>query len=445
MGETLATDLLKQLAPLDDQSTLPALAIATAPTSEHDAQDTGAPLTTQASTLSRSLDHLPAHEAKLRGGGCLPSVICAKSVTDNLPNEDEPNRAVRLRAEQKEQDLDHDSEQDEEQARHKLWPGWAELENDPEIFTILLQEWGVPNVAVNEILDIAELITANPDDVLGLIFLSRYLPLDQSDSSAPTQDTSTNGNKEELLKPWFANQISKFSCGTVALVNILMNAQDLRLSETLSTFKHDTNTLNSKYRGIALDNHLHFRAIHNSFSTKLDRMIVDVLVKEDAQKWKQKKAQQARAAKQGGQTPAKKRKKGGHAPFTQRRKRAAAVDQEDESGFHFVAYLEAHNSVWKLDGMQAHPRLVGPIDTDHTWLNVAAEDLLQKMQDALSSGQECSLMSVTKTDIAASQDDVQKEAQRLEQVRKQEDWAPFIECMLRIHAEKGDLQEMLGL
>ena len=445
MEETPAADLLEQQPTSDNKPALPDPATATAPTSDHDAQDAGASLATQAITLTLDLAHLPAHEASLRGGGCLPSIICAKSTAEHLPDEDEPNQMVTLRTEQKEQDLDHDSEQDEAQAGHKSWPGWAELENDPEIFTILLQEWGVPNVAVNEILDIAELITANPHDILGLIFLSRYLPPDQLDSSAPTQDTNTDGNKEELPKPWFANQISKFSCGTVALVNILMNAQDLRLSETLSTFRDDTDTLNSKYKGIALDNHLHFRTVHNSFSTKLDRMIVDLLVKEDAQKWKQRKAQQARTATQQGQSAAKKRKKGGHAPFTRRRKKAAAVDEEDENGFHFVAYLEAHNAVWKLDGMQAHPRLVGPIPTDHTWLNVAAEDLLQKMQEALSSGQECSLMSVTKTDIAPSLDDTQKEAQRLEQVRKQEDWAPFIECMLRIHAEKGDLQEMLRL
>jgi len=95
--------------------------------------------------------------------------------------------------------------------------------------------------------------------------------------------------------------------------------------------------------------------------------------------------------------------------------------------------------------MHAHPRLVGPIRPDQTWLNVAADDLFQKMQEAYNSGQECSLMSVAKTDTPSSQDEEQKEVRRLEKERKQEDWAPFIECMLRLHAEKGDLQEMLGL
>lgn len=31
------------------------------------------------------------------------------------------------------------------------WTGWAELENDPLIFSTLLREWGVPNIQVNEV------------------------------------------------------------------------------------------------------------------------------------------------------------------------------------------------------------------------------------------------------------------------------------------------------
>ncbi|KAK5942732.1 hypothetical protein PMZ80_005298 [Knufia obscura] len=391
-------------------------------------------------------DHLPVYEASIRGGGCIPSTLCDKSMISGPLNEEKSNREVKLRIEQKEQSLDQESEQGEEgEHEHKTWPGWAELENDPEIFTILLQEWGVPNVHVNEILDIAELITANPIEVLGLIFLSRYVPPNQSGSSTPAQELNDTGKNQELEKPWFANQISKFSCGTVALMNILMNAPDLRLSETLSTFRQDNSHLNSKYRGIALDDHAHFRDIHNSFSTKLDRMIVDVLVKDDAQKWKQRKAQQARIAAQERGQAGRKRKRGGRAPHTQRKKKTAAADEDEENGFHFVAYVPAQANVWKLDGMQAHPRLLGPIGHDQTWLNVAAEDLLQKMQEALSSGQECSLMSVTKTNLPADQTEPQQEAQRLEKERKQEDWAPFIETMLRLHAEKGDLQDMLGL
>jgi len=430
MDKISATNLAKQLSASDDGSAQPASPVATAPVASKNV--------VPGHTPTWDFDHLPiqVYEASIRGGGCAPSLLCERSMREQQADEEQSNRQVKLRIAQKEQDQE-DEDEEGELAKHKSWPGWAELENDPEIFTILLQEWGVPNLSVHEILDIAELVTANPADILGLIFLSRYIPPERSASSKPAQ-------KENLHQPWFANQISKFSCGTVALINILMNNQDIRLSETLSTFKHQTDTLNSKHKGIALDNHQNFRDIHNSFSTNLDRMIVDVLDKEDAQKWQQRRAAQARMARQGGQGQegaTKKRKRGGRAPFTQRKKKAAAVDEDDENGFHFVAYVQAHSSVWKLDGMEAHPRLVGEVNTDLTWLNVAAEDLLQKMQEALELGQECSLMSVTKTNTSPSRE----EAQRLEKERKQEDWAPFIECMLRLHAERGDLQEMLHL
>lgn len=37
------------------------------------------------------------------------------------------------------------------------WGGWAEVENDPVIFTTLLREWGVPNVQVHEVVPLESL------------------------------------------------------------------------------------------------------------------------------------------------------------------------------------------------------------------------------------------------------------------------------------------------
>lgn len=67
------------------------------------------------------------------------------------------------------------------------WTGWAEIENDPEIFTTLLHEWGARNLKVNEVIDIAELIDASPDQTLGLIFLSQYVSPEKSRSATPAK------------------------------------------------------------------------------------------------------------------------------------------------------------------------------------------------------------------------------------------------------------------
>ena len=80
---------------------------------------------------------------------------------------------------------------------HSLsWKGWAELENDPAIFSTLLREWGVPNVSVNEVVPIDSIFETPSDVVFGLIFLSRW--------------TIANSENETIEVPtdvWFANQV----------------------------------------------------------------------------------------------------------------------------------------------------------------------------------------------------------------------------------------------
>ncbi|KAJ9663377.1 hypothetical protein H2198_000894 [Neophaeococcomyces mojaviensis] len=356
----------------------------------------------QETTIEQSKDelYLVPNEVGMRGGGCIPSALCDKLETHegSLGQEESVEERV------------------EEQAT--AWKGWAEIENDPEIFTILVQEWGASNIHVEEVLDITELSAQNPSDVLGLIFLSRYLAPDTTHPSTPsiTQDLPT-------AQPWFANQISKFSCGTVSLMNILMNSEGFQLSEILSSFKEKTKDLPAKGRGVFLDEHETFRDIHNSFSTLLDRMIVDQILKEEVQ-----------AAARRSQTPKRKKGKKG------RKRRAISVDN-DEMGNHFVAYIPAHAKVWRLDGMEIKPRCIGEIVDGTTWLHVASAALAQPIEDAMNADYDVSLMKVTKNNMTLSQ----QEAARLEKERKQEDWAPFVEHMLRLHAEKGDLAQKLPL
>ena len=372
------------------------------------------------------------------GANDLPSTVWEQSAEVNAANisvnpsttsRDEPDALV-------------NTSSSSSSSKFSPWRGWAEIENDPEIFTILVHAWGDPEIQVNEIIDIAVLFEADPENTLGLILLSRYVP--------SAGDTLSQTALQVGPQPWFANQISKFSCGTVALMNILMNNDAKDLSKILSDFHISTTSLSSKDCGIALDRDARFRDIHNSFSTKLDRMIVDVLLKDDASKHKALMQAQARKERQdqknGSGTASLTRKK--RRKFSQKKskKRLSDSTSEDEPGFHFVAFLPAHGHVWKLDGMQRCPFSLEKIDGSRTWLEAAAADLQQQMEEAFNSGQECSLMSVTrtpaqlvdqkKTIVSTNQDEV---------IRKQEDWAPFIECMLRLHAEKGDLQELIQI
>ena len=70
-------------------------------------------------------------------------------------------------------------------------------------------------------------------------------------------------------------------------------------------------------------------------------MIVDMRLKEDVKAAKQKRA-------------SKKKSKS-------RKKTQAVNEDEEENGFHFIAYVPAHGSVWKMDGMEAQPENLGII------------------------------------------------------------------------------------
>lgn len=81
------------------------------------------------------------------------------------------------------------------------WQGWAELENDPAIFSTLLREWGVPTVRVQEVFVLDSLFDEPSNSIFGLVLLSRW--------TAPEEETQ----HQLMVAPqdlWFANQVRSF-------------------------------------------------------------------------------------------------------------------------------------------------------------------------------------------------------------------------------------------
>ncbi len=56
------------------------------------------------------------------------------------------------------------------------------------------------------------------------------------------------------------------ACATVAMFNIAMNIEGLRLDEHLEKFKSTTRDLNPALRGYFLDTNDRIRTAHNSFA-----------------------------------------------------------------------------------------------------------------------------------------------------------------------------------
>lgn len=290
------------------------------------------------------------------------------------------------------------------------WKGWAELENDPLIFSTLLREWGVQGVGVREVIPLDAVFDTPVDSTLGLIFLSRYVVFDQDrEVAAPSENL------------WFANQISSFSCATVALMNIIINRTDLDLGDGLRKFKDSTHNLSPKDRGLALDSLESVRDVHNSFATENDKFHVDSCLKDDVKNANTKKRAQNRWARRKG------------------RKKAKTIDDDDESGLHFVAFVPAIGQLWRLDGLEREPTGIGRIAEGDNWLTMVVPVLEAQFNAAAMNELEFSLLSVVLTTPDAVDE---KDYERMRRVR--EDWSLFMATMVRLHAEKGDIAAKLG-
>jgi ubiquitin carboxyl-terminal hydrolase BAP1 len=145
---------------------------------------------------------------------------------------------------------------------HYLNNGWLELESDPGLFTLLLDQFGCKGVQVEEIYDLTKLNLID-DHVFGFIFLfkwveerrSRHRQLSSSvaaSSSTSTNqgstsaasgsaDTSAESNSpfyvedEHLVNSiFFAHQITPNSCATHALLSVLLNCNNVDLGKSIS-------------------------------------------------------------------------------------------------------------------------------------------------------------------------------------------------------------------
>ena len=61
-------------------------------------------------------------------------------------------------------------------------------------------------------------------------------------------------------------QTTQNACATIALFNIIMNAEGLELGERLNQFKEESRSLSPPLRGNLLSNRPWIRMAHNSFA-----------------------------------------------------------------------------------------------------------------------------------------------------------------------------------
>ncbi|KAL2001250.1 hypothetical protein VTN02DRAFT_1981 [Thermoascus thermophilus] len=238
------------------------------------------------------------------------------------------------------------------------WNGFCEIESEPALFNVMLREFGVKGVKVQEVVSLdEEMMAFLHKPVYGLIFLFRWREDDP--------------DKQEASCPeglWFANQTANNACASVALLNIVNNIEGIDLGENLQRFKDFTMPFTPALRGDAINNFEFVKRIHNSFARKMDMLNSDLQLKNEA---------------------------------TSRRSRSAKKSQDYndiEAGFHFIAFVPAMGRVWKFDGLERQPQGLGQCSVDN-WLDLVKPDILSRMAEYEEDQIEFSILGLVRDPI----------------------------------------------
>ncbi|KAI0198627.1 cysteine proteinase [Astrocystis sublimbata] len=241
----------------------------------------------------------------------------------------------------------------------KEYRGWVELESEPAFFNAMLQDLGAKSFKVQEVFGLEPAILADlPSPVHGLIFLFEWA--DEDESTEDRQSCPDN--------LWFGNQTTSHACATVALINIIMNAKEIKFGPELEQFRSATKSLPPPHRGHALDTNDFIRAIHNSVARRNDLLNEDLLMDNKV----------TAASKRKAAARYKKRKKSN---ATKSNKRSNDDNDDDYAGYHYIAFVPVDGQVWELDGLMKMPLCLGPFDpnTPATWLDKAVTAIQNRM------------------------------------------------------------------
>ena len=188
---------------------------------------------------------------------------------------------------------------------------WCTIESDPGVFSELIKNIGVKGVQVDEIVDM-DILEVGNEPVYGLIFLFKYM--------------KNSGYKPNVLTSWdkdlfFAKQEVQYACATQAILGILLNNTDkLDIGPTLKELKSFTEGMDPQTRGLAISNSEKIRLEHNKFSHP--------------------------------------------EPFVFAKK----IAKDGDDVFHFVAYIHFKNAIYEIDGLQKGPILIEENVKNDEWI-----------------------------------------------------------------------------
>uniref|UniRef100_A0A0B7A293 Ubiquitin carboxyl-terminal hydrolase n=1 Tax=Arion vulgaris TaxID=1028688 RepID=A0A0B7A293_9EUPU len=218
--------------------------------------------------------------------------------------------------------------------------GWLELESDPGLFTLLLEDFGVNGVQVEEIYDLQKPIEG---PVYGFIFLFRWIE-ERRSRRKTTEVENFVTDMEAVNNIFFAQQIIPNSCATHALLSVLLNCDNkVKLGKTLNLIKEFTESMSPEDKGYAIANMPELARVHNSFA------------RPETSK-----------------------------PVPEKQSGLSSVRAMDSETFHYVSYVPIHGHLFELDGLKPHPIDHGPWEKGEDW----TEKFRKVISDRLGTGGE---------------------------------------------------------
>ncbi|CAB4025562.1 Ubiquitin carboxyl-terminal hydrolase BAP1 [Paramuricea clavata] len=189
--------------------------------------------------------------------------------------------------------------------------GWLELESDPGVFLLLIEEFGVHGVQVDEIYDLSKPIKGH---VYGFVFLFKWNEERRSRRKGVTPLDEAFVESDDIVNNmFFAQQIIPNSCATHALLSVLLNCDELHPGETLSKLKEYTKGFDPETKGYAIGNIPEIAIAHNKYARPIHRILPD------------SKPGNTLSTAKAGET------------------------------FHFVSYIPINGRLFELDGLKPYP------------------------------------------------------------------------------------------
>ncbi|KAI5715562.1 hypothetical protein M8J77_018278 [Diaphorina citri] len=205
---------------------------------------------------------------------------------------------------------------------NRLTEGWLELESDPGLFTLLLEDFGVKGVQVDEIYDLQKPLDT---PVYGFIFLFRWIEERRSRRKVIDQSHMYMKNDNVVNNIFFAQQMVPNSCATHSLLSILLNCSNIHLGDTLNRLKEHTSGMCPENKGWAIGNTPELAKAHNSHANASARRKLD------------------------------------------KNNSISSGRYSTGEAFHFVSYVPINGHLFELDGLKPYPIDHGPWSETEEW------------------------------------------------------------------------------